>query len=101
MSSFSHAKNKANLSKIGKKAHTFIDKNLQIHLSTKEMCSLPNEFYTPIYAHYASYSCDDLPLPSFINEKEIDQGMKEAEHLYKTWKKIKQKILNQSKNASF
>lgn len=78
--------------KIGGPTKPFIDQNLQIHLPDWDF--QPNHTHSshsPIYSHYVGSSPSSY-LSSQFNETELHHAITEAEHAYKGWKKMQQKL---------
>lgn len=86
--------------KIGGPSKPFIDQNLQIQLpdwDSQQKQQHPS--HSPIYSHYAGSSPSPY-LSSQINEVELHNAMAEAEHSYKAWKQMQERLREAAQNLS-
>ena len=78
--------------KIGGPSKPFINKNLQLELPNWETQQRQSfQSHSPIYSHYVGSSPSSY-LSFQVNEAELYQVMREAEHSYEAWKHMQQRL---------
>ena len=77
----------------------FIDKNLQLQFPESDLPSGQiSRSHSPIYSHYMGDSPSISYLAPHVNESELYKAMKDAEHGYEAWKKMKEQLSEATKS---
>lgn len=91
-------KEKLSQNLLPRQTKAYVDQNLQLQIPED---ASPNgqitRYHSPIYTHYMGNSPPVSYLESQVNENELYQVMKDAEHSYDAWQKMREQILQASK----